>query len=133
MRVSVATIVLAVACGPGVTMPDGGLDAGETPDVGHGADDTGMSCEGLAQGSFVCTPLFRQCCDGQWYVATDGPCFPRDAGFADAGPPDCVVSPTAVGCPCDTEGAAMCRAFQSSIECTGGVWTDLVNIACCNH
>jgi hypothetical protein len=128
-------VLVLSACGPGPTTSDAGsdpIDAGSdasSAPIDTGTD-AGMSCDGTPEGTFTCTPG-HQCCGGQWVTFVDGPCFPRDAGTLDAGPADCTASPHAIGCPCPTEGATECRAYQSSLRCTGGVWTDLVNVACC--
>lgn len=128
------TLILAaalVACGgrtPGEA--DGGLDAWSAP--ADGGNDAGASCEGTAEGAYICSPSM-QCCGGVWRSFVDGPCFPHDAGAAgvDAGPPDCTGDPVRAGCACTDGTPDQCVAFSDSLRCVGGTWTTLSGISCC--
>jgi hypothetical protein len=141
---AVLVVTWLVGCG-GSHGLDGGVDddvpamdapiEDDTPSPAEDVREAGVdadSCEGYEQGYTICPGDTRMCCGGTWWHFVDGPCLPGiDAGgTGDAGGP-CAIDPHAAGCPCDVEGDVYCTVSSWRMECTGGVWTNRLHIACC--
>lgn len=128
-------LVWLTACGGGGGV-DAGMDGG-VPIIEEAAvdtpSDTGESCEGMPEGTTVCSVDTRTCCGGYWRHYLDGVCLPGiDAGSeVDAGGP-CSADPEAPGCPCSTEGAISCPLFRYRRVCEGGAWAEDFGVVCCS-
>ena len=105
---------------------DGGYDAGQ--DAGRDAGtDFGTPCS--EEAALECGLFPRQCCSGTWRAYEGSVCV---AHPDDAGAPDCTATPEALGCPCGTEDARLCRTpLVPRQRCVAGHWTEDVGHACC--